>query len=79
MYFFGYCIFHFSLEGFGLIKFDKELDFFGNIEYFLYVVLNEVYMTDEEIVEKIQYLEQFSDTSMTADDLIEYFNKRLNS
>lgn len=79
MYFFDYYIFHFSLEDFGLIKFDKELDFFGNIEYFLYVVLNEVYMTDEEIVEKIQYLEQFSDTSMTADDLIEYFNKRLNS
>jgi hypothetical protein len=67
------------MEGFDLIKFDKDLDFFGNIEYFLYVVLNEVYMTNEEIVEKIQYLEQFSDTSMTADDLIEYFNKRLNS
>lgn len=57
MYFFDYYIFHFSLEDFGLIKFDKELGFFGNIEYFLYVVLNEVYMTDEEIVEKIQYLE----------------------
>ena len=62
-----------------MIKFDKDLDFFRNIEYFLYVVLNEVYMTNEEIVEKIQYLEKFSDTSMTADDLIEYFNKRLNS
>lgn len=79
MYFFSYCIFYFSLEDFGMVKFDKELDFFGNIEYFLYVVLNEVYMTDEEIVEKIQYLEKFSDTSMIADDLIEYFNKRLNS
>lgn len=67
------------MEGFDLIKFDKDLDFFWNIEYFLYVVLNEVYMTNEEIVEKIQYLEQFSDTSMTVDDLIEYFNKRLNS
>lgn len=62
-----------------MIKFDKDLDFFGNIEYFLYVVLNEVYMSDEEITEKIQYLEQYSETSMTADDLIEYFNKRLCS
>lgn len=61
-----------------MIKFDKDLDFFGNIEYFLYVVLNEVYMSDDEIVEKIQYLEQFSETSMTADDLIEYFTKKLN-
>ena len=49
------------------------------MEYFLYIVLNKVYLTNDEIIEKIQYLEQFSDTSMTADDLIEYFNKRLNS
>lgn len=61
-----------------MIKFDKDLDFFGNIEYFLYVVLNEVYMSDDEIAEKIQYLEQFSETSMIADDLIEYFTKKLN-
>lgn len=62
-----------------MIKFNKDLDFYSNMEYFLYIVLNKVYLTNDEIIEKIQYLEQFSDTSMTADDLIEYFNKRLNS
>ena len=62
-----------------MIKFNKDLDFYSNMEYFLYIVLNKVYLTNDEIIEKIQYLEQFSDTSMTADDLIEYFNNRLNS
>lgn len=62
-----------------MIKFNKDLDFYSNMEYFLYIVLNKVYLTNDEIIEKIQYLEQFSNTSMTADDLIEYFNKRLNS
>lgn len=62
-----------------MIKFNKDLDFYGNMEYFLYIVLNKVYLTNDEIIEKIQYLEKFSNTSMTADDLIEYFNKRLNS
>lgn len=62
-----------------MIKFNKDLDFYSNMKYFLYIVLNKVYLTNDEIIEKIQYLEQFSDTSMTADDLIEYFNKRLNS
>lgn len=62
-----------------MIKFNKDLDFYGNMEYFLYIVLNKVYLTNDEIIEKIQYLEKFSNTSMTADDLIEYFNKRLNN
>lgn len=62
-----------------MLQFNKDLDFYGNIEYFLYVVLNEVYMTNDEIVERIQYLEQYTDLSMTADDLIEYFNKKLES
>ena len=62
-----------------MIKFNKDLDFYSNMEYFLYIVLNKVYLTNDEIIEKIQYLEKFSNTSMTADDLIEYFNKRLNS
>lgn len=54
-----------------MIKFNKDLDFYGNMEYFLYIVLNKVYLTNDEIIEKIQYLEKFSNTSMTADDLIE--------
>lgn len=62
-----------------MLQFNKDLDFYGNIEYFLYVVLNEVYMTNDEITERIQYLEQYTDLSMTADDLIEYFNKKLES
>lgn len=62
-----------------MIKFNKDLDFYGNMEYFLYIVLNKVYLTNDEIIEKIQYLEKFSNTSMTADDLIEYFTKKLHS
>lgn len=68
------------MEGISIVlQFNKDLDFYGNIEYFLYVVLNEVYMTNDEIIERIQYLEQYTDLSMTADDLIEYFNKKLES
>lgn len=68
------------MEGISIVlQFNKDLDFYGNIEYFLYVVLNEVYMTSDEIIERIQYLEQYTDLSMTADDLIEYFNKKLES
>lgn len=62
-----------------MIKFNKDLDFYSNMEYFLYIVLNKVYLTNDEIIEKIQYLEKFSNTSMTADDLIEYFTKKLHS
>lgn len=61
-----------------MLVFNKELGFYGNLEYFLYVVLNEVYMTKEEILSIIQYLERYSNASMTADGLIEYFNKKLD-
>lgn len=54
-----------------MLVFNKELGFYDNLEYFL----NEVYMTKEEILSIIQYLERYSNASMTADDLIEYFNK----
>lgn len=61
-----------------MLVFNKELGFYDNLEYFLYVILNEVYMTKEEILSIIQYLERYSNASMTADDLIEYFNKKLD-
>lgn len=61
-----------------MLVFNKELGFYDNLEYFLYVVLNEVYMTKEEILSIIQYLERYSNALMTADDLIEYFNKKLD-
>lgn len=61
-----------------MLVFNKELGFYDNLEYFLYVVLNEVYMTKEEILSIIQYLERYSNASMTADDLIEYCNKKLD-
>ena len=45
-----------------MLVFNKELGFYDNLEYFLYVVLNEVYMTKEEILSIIQYLERFDDS-----------------
>lgn len=46
-----------------MLVFNKELGFYDNLEYFLYVVLNEVYMTKEEILSIIQYLERYSNAS----------------
>ena len=59
--------------------FNKDAEFNDNLAYFLHVVLNEVYLTKEEIEERLRYTDQFANNNPLADDLTEYFRKRLLS
>lgn len=62
-----------------MYEFNKDAEFNENLAYFLHVVLNKVHLTKEEIEERMQYTDQFADNNTLADDLTEYFRKRLSS
>ena len=62
-----------------MYEFNKDAEFNENLAYFLHVVLNEVYLTKGEFEGRLQYTDQFANNITLADDLTEYFRKRLSS
>lgn len=62
-----------------MYSFDSSKDFYGNLEYFLHIVVNNAFLSDVELANLMIYLSKYTEEITLADDLYKYFNKRLSA
>ncbi len=59
-----------------MYEFNLSVPFNDNIRYFMYIVLNNVWLSNDDLDDVVDYLKWYSDSDPLADDMLEYFSIR---